>query len=118
MHTCVAVTTHYFDLIHDFFLLQIGSQTKSFLKSKKPASADSSGKVKPSDNLGSSKSPRGKLSKHSVVKKGKPDRSKGKAGRDVCSVYYELLLCLSVNESTGKIVSLLCLVWSTTLLIC
>lgn len=60
------------------------AKTKSFLKSKKPVSADSPGKVKVSENLGSSRSPRGKLTKHALVKKSKPDRGKVKAGREVC----------------------------------
>ena len=76
-------TDHYADFQ---FAMFTGSSAKSFLKSKKPASADSPGKVKASDNVGSSRSPRGKVSKHALVKKGKPDRSKGKGGREVCCV--------------------------------
>ncbi|KAL8611463.1 hypothetical protein ACOMHN_014518 [Nucella lapillus] len=56
------------------------STSKIFLKSKKPVSADSSGKVQALDSP--SRSPRGKLAKHALVKKNKPDRSKGKGGRE------------------------------------
>ncbi|XP_070189405.1 centrosomal protein of 162 kDa-like [Littorina saxatilis] len=54
---------------------------KSFMKSKK-VSGDSSGKVKASDAPGSSRSPRGKISKQSLMKKGKVDRGKGKGGKE------------------------------------
>ncbi|XP_076466484.1 centrosomal protein of 162 kDa-like [Babylonia areolata] len=59
-----------------------GSTTKSFLKSKKPVSADSSGRMKASESPTSSRSPRGKLAKHAIVKKTKPDRNKSKGGRE------------------------------------
>ncbi|KAK7497270.1 hypothetical protein BaRGS_00011564 [Batillaria attramentaria] len=55
--------------------------TKSFLKSKKTVPSDSSHKGK-SENGSLSRSPKGKMAKHAIVKKGKTGVNKTKGGRD------------------------------------
>lgn len=60
--------------------------TKSFLKNKK-ATPDSPSKGKASESGSLTRSPRGKLAKHGVAKKGKADRNKNRGSKDVSSAH-------------------------------